>query len=243
MQHMQDMQRAMQSMQAGMQTVQSMHPAQRFLSAGQVSQMLGIDRSTVYRMAESGRLPAMKIGRQWRFPAEQIAALLEAPGDLAASAAPGRRALLLSVQDALPLIELAAELLGVMMVITDMAGEPVTEVLNPCPWFSEHSGDPVVLTKCLAEWRQLADDPDFETRFCTGPLEFECARAFIRIGPQLVGMLVAGGLAASGRDERALYRLSAERRARVLASLPTIAASVSRLAASQSSGFDTTNME
>ena len=127
-------------------TVQSMHPAQRFLSAGQVSQMLGVDRSTVYRMAESGRLPAMKIGRQWRFPAEQIAALLEAPGDLAANTAPGRRALLLSVQDALPLIELAAELLGVMMVITDMAGEPVTEILNPCPWFSEHSEDPVLLS-------------------------------------------------------------------------------------------------
>jgi hypothetical protein len=184
----------------------------------------------------------MKIGRQWRFPAEQMAALLEAPGDLAVNAAPGRRALLTSVQGALPLIELAAELLGVMMVITDMAGEPVTEILNPCPWFSEHSEDPVLLATCLADWKQLADDPDFETRFCTGPLEFECARAFIRIGPQLVGMVVAGGLAASDRDERALYRLSAERRARVLASLPTIAASVSRLAASQSSGFDTTNM-
>ena len=114
----------------------------------------------------------------------------------------------------LPLIELAAELLGVMMVITDMAGEPVTEILNPCPWFSEHSEDPVLLTKCLADWRQLADDPDFETRFCTGPLEFECARAFVRIGPQLVGMLVAGGLAATDEDERALYRLSTEGRAR-----------------------------
>ena len=91
----------MQNVHVGTQTVESMHPAKRFLSAGQVSQMLGVDRSTVYRMAESGRLPAMKIGRQWRFPAEQIAALLGASGDLAANAAPGRRALLLSVQDAL----------------------------------------------------------------------------------------------------------------------------------------------
>jgi excisionase family DNA binding protein len=243
MQYMQEMQPVMQSVQAGMQNDRSMHLARRFLSAGQVSQMLGIDRSTVYRMAEGGRLPAMKIGRQWRFPAEQIAALLEAPGDLAANSAPGGRALLLSVQDALPLIELAAELLGVMMVITDMAGEPVTEILNPCPWFSEHSEDPVLLATCLADWKKLADDPDFETRFCTGPLEFECARVFIRIGSQLVGMVVAGGLAAGDRDERGLYRLSAERRAQVLASLPTIAASVSRLAANQSFGFDKANME
>src|ERR1039458_3794825 len=167
MQHMQDVQRVMQSEQAGMPTVQNMHPAQRFLNAGQVSQMLGIDRSTVYRMAESGRLPAMKIGRQWRFPAEQIAALLEAPGDLAASAAPARRALLRSVQDALPLIELAAELLGVMMVITDMAGEPVTESLNPCPWFSEHSEDPALLATCLSDWQQLLDATHFYTRLFT----------------------------------------------------------------------------
>ena len=243
MQHMQDMQTIMQSVRAGMQNERDMHAEQRFLNAEQVSQTLGIDRSTVYRMAESGRLLATKIGRQWRLPAEQIAALLEAPGDLAANAAPGRRALLLSVQEALPLIELAAELLGVMMVITDMAGEPLTVILNPCPWFSEYSEDPVLLATCLTDWKQLADDPDFETRFCMGPREFECARAFIRIGPQLVGMVVAGGLAAGDRDERGLYRLSAERRAQVLASLPTIAASVSRLAANQSFGFDKANME
>ena len=239
---MHNMQSTKQNVQVGTQNAHGIPPVQRFLRAEQVAQILGVDRSTVYRMAESRRLPAMKIGGQWRFPAEQVAALLEVPGDLAANTAPGRRALLLSVQGTLPLIELAAELLGVMMVITDMAGEPVTEVLNPCRWFSEHSGDPVVLTKCLAEWRQLADDPDFEIRFCTGQLEFDCARAFVRIGPQLVGMLVAGGLAATDEDERSLYRLSTEGRARVLTSLPTIAASVSRLAASQSSGFDTTNM-
>ena len=59
-----------------------------------------------------------------------------------------------------------------------MAGEPVTEILNPCPWSSEHSEDPVLLATCLADWKQVADDPDFETRFCTGPLEFECAAGF-----------------------------------------------------------------
>jgi len=225
---MQDMQRVLQNMQIDRQDMPS---AQRFLRAEEVSRVLGVDRSTVYRMAESGRLPAMKVGGQWRFSAEQIAGLFEAHSGNATNTARGRQTLLPALQYVLPLVELAAELLGVMMVLTDMAGEPVTEILNPCPWFSEQSDDPVLMAKCLADWRQLADDPDFETRFCTGPLEFECARAFIRIGPQLVGMLVAGGLAASGRDERALYRLSAERRARVLASLPTIAASVSRLAA------------
>ena len=71
MQEVQDMQAVnMRDMQMGSQ---NMHEAQRFFRAEQVSEMLGIDRSTVYRMAENGRLPAMKVGRQWRFPAEHIA--------------------------------------------------------------------------------------------------------------------------------------------------------------------------
>lgn len=49
---------------------------QALLSAQQVQDLLHVDRSTVYRMAEDGRLPAIKVGRQWRFPAARIDALL-----------------------------------------------------------------------------------------------------------------------------------------------------------------------
>ena len=232
---MQDMQRVLQNMQIDRQDMPS---AQRFLRAEEVSRVLGVDRSTVYRMAESGRLPAMKVGGQWRFSAEQIAGLFEAHSGNATNTARGRQTLLPALQYVLPLVELAAELLGVMMVLTDMAGEPVTEILNPCPWFSEQSDDPVLMAKCLADWRQLADDPDFEIRFRTGPLDFDCARAFVRLGPLLVGMLVAGGTTATEDDERVLHTLDAEGRARVLAALPVVAARVSRIVAGLSSELD-----
>ena len=42
------------------------------LTAKEVQQLLQVDRSTVYRMAEDGRLPAVKVGKQWRFPADQL---------------------------------------------------------------------------------------------------------------------------------------------------------------------------
>lgn len=220
-----------------------MRGAPRFLRAEEVSRVLGVDRSTVYRMAESGRLPALKVGGQWRFSAEQIAGLIEAQSaEISTNTARGRRALLPALQHVLPLIELAAELLGVMMVLTDMAGEPITEVLNPCPWFSEQSDDPVLMAKCLADWRQLADDPDFEVRFRTGPLGFDCARAFVRLGPLLIGMLVAGGTTATDDDERALHSLDDEGRARVLAALPAIAAKVSHIVAGVSSEIDMSRM-
>ena len=70
----------------------------------------------------------MKIGRQWRFPAEQGALGHSSdPGESCLqAAAPARRAST-AVCPGLRCrhsSNLAAELLGVMMVITDMAGEP-----------------------------------------------------------------------------------------------------------------------
>ena len=58
-----------------MQTSQG--PARPLLTALEVQELLHIDRSTVYRMAEDGRLPAIRVGRSWRFPADRIEALLD----------------------------------------------------------------------------------------------------------------------------------------------------------------------
>ncbi|MFN2322611.1 MAG: helix-turn-helix domain-containing protein [Trueperaceae bacterium] len=42
------------------------------MTAAAVGRLLGVDTSTVYRMASDGRLPALRVGRQWRFAAEQV---------------------------------------------------------------------------------------------------------------------------------------------------------------------------
>ena len=233
---MQKLQDPLQDMQRG-QTAQGTHEPEQFLRAEDVSRILGVDRSTVYRMAERGRLPAMKVGHQWRFPAEQIAWLLGAP-DVSPQSAASRKALEVSARAALPYLELGADLLNVMIVVTDMGGRPVIDIVNPCPWLRQHLDDPALLAECLADWEQLAEDPDFALRFQTGPLGFDCARTFVRVGPQLVGMLVAGGIAASDDDPRDLYRLDDKGRARMLVTLPKLAANVSLLAAQTMSDLD-----
>jgi excisionase family DNA binding protein len=42
------------------------------LTSKTVQLMLNVDKSTVYRMAQDGRLPAVKVGRQWRFPRAEM---------------------------------------------------------------------------------------------------------------------------------------------------------------------------
>ena len=44
-----------------------------FLTSQEMQDLINVDRSTVYRMAEDGRLPGVKIGRQWRFPSDRVA--------------------------------------------------------------------------------------------------------------------------------------------------------------------------
>ncbi len=43
-----------------------------FLTIEEVGSMLRLSRDTVYRLAQSGELPGKKIGRAWRFVAEEI---------------------------------------------------------------------------------------------------------------------------------------------------------------------------
>jgi excisionase family DNA binding protein len=243
----------------GSHSVQNMQPSQdpprTLLTALEVQQLLHIDRSTVYRMAEDGRLPAIRVGRSWRFPAERIEALLDA-GDGPEAAAPSlavvpdhqgvtpvdvpvptRSPAGDARPDASPVnsvaaratVEVASELLGVMMVVTDMHGRPLTPVAHPSPWFVAHADDPRTLDRCIAEWHHLADHPDLTPQFQRGTLGFECARAFIRHGSTLVGMVLAGGVspARSPETDPDLYHLDDAERHRVLAALPRIAAAIS----------------
>jgi excisionase family DNA binding protein len=212
-----------------MQGMQDRHPGgTELLTAQQVQGMLGVDRSTVYRMAEDGRLPAVKVGRQWRFRPRSVDRILAIPADGTAS---GAAPLALVVT---PVLTVAAELLGVMMLVTDMDGHPLSDVANPCPWFADRGSDPAVVATCVAEWRALADEPDLTPAFRTGLLGFECARAFMRTGSTLVGMVLAGGLAPEGQARPDLYQLDPEQRARVLAALPVVATALSTASTARS---------
>jgi len=53
------------------------HIEPEFLIAEEVSTRLRLPLSTVYYLAKTGALPAIQLGRAWRFPARGIAELAE----------------------------------------------------------------------------------------------------------------------------------------------------------------------
>ena len=194
-----------------MQAVQESHErVGGLLSADAVGRLLGIDVSTVYRMAGDGRLDAIKVGRQWRFPADSIPVVgSDSPIDPATAEA---------------VAAVAADLLGAMVVITDLEGRAMTQVHNPCDRYRQASEEQA--EACVREWRDLAMRNDFRPRFQRGALGFECAAAFIRVGDRLVGLVIAGGVAPLDEPAPDVHVLTRAQRSLVLESLPRIAAAV-----------------
>ncbi len=178
------------------------------LTARDMQALLQVDRSTIYRMAEAGQLPAIKVGKQWRFPGDQverwlrersttrvphISATIPPVGDSASVR--DDLAALLPLQCVQLIQDLVADLRGVMMVVTDMEGNPVTEVSRPCGLFCVVSQVPHAIRTCIASWQALGATPELEARLLPTSLGLLCVRGLIRIGNELKGMVIMGGIA------------------------------------------------
>ena len=184
----------------------------KLLTAKDVQNLLQVDRSTVYRMAEDGRLPAIKVGKQWRFQADQIetwfgegiTAVSESNGGVESAVSQNHTSVLPESDDLCSLLPLEcvqliqnshAQLLGVMLVITDMQGNPITQPSNPCGLFQSISEIPDAVQKCIHSWHDLANILSFEPQFYKTHLNMLCARGLIRVGAELKGMVIAGCVA------------------------------------------------
>lgn len=49
------------------------------LTAAEAMDILGVGKNTMYRLLKSGELPAVRIGRHWRIPKENLEQFLSAP--------------------------------------------------------------------------------------------------------------------------------------------------------------------
>jgi excisionase family DNA binding protein len=237
--------------------------ASGFLTTQQVQDLLDVDASTIYRMAGDGRLPAVRIGRQWRFPAAEIEAMLRPGGTSIDASSPGTDGVVatasvgngggrgataaapfapvatlpppapapLPPEIALAALEAIAPALGVSMVVTDLDGRPLTPIVNPARSIVARSQDPEFAAACSIEWRGFAHEPHLAPRLAPGRFGFLCAHSFVRSGPSLIAMVLAGGIADAGNDDPDLYHLDERGHRLVLETLPRTAALLSQLVA------------
>lgn len=54
----------------------------RFLTVGEVAQMMRVSTMTVYRLVHSGDLPAVRFGRSFRIPESAVSSIVYSAGEL-----------------------------------------------------------------------------------------------------------------------------------------------------------------
>ena len=151
-----------------------------FLTTRQLQDILQVDRTTIYRMADSGRIPALKVGNQWRFPLQQVEHWLKVQSPTVmgeCGVIPDQADLdvrsLLPVDCVQQIQDTFADALGVMIVVTDLEGQPITEPSNPCGlYIRRRNRHRMARKRCLALWADLARSPSLQPAFVESHLGF-----------------------------------------------------------------------
>jgi excisionase family DNA binding protein len=161
------------------------------LTTRQLQELLKVDRITIYRMLNDGRLHGFKVGGQWRFSRQEIEAWLhekqgQPPGTDASPPSsdkhpPSAEALPLSCVQAIQ--EICAEALDIGFVTLDLEGRTLTKVSNSCPFCDLILSTAKGRNRCAADWKQVNSG---QMHTCHAGLL--CTSALVKINHQPVAI-------------------------------------------------------
>lgn len=174
------------------------------LTTKQLMDILRVDRTTIYRMMNDGRLPSVRVGGQWRFSRQAIDAWLNeqratpllAPSQ---SIATGVSAKPISIDSNIlpisclqPIQEIFAQTSDVGAVTTDLDGKPIMMMSNACSFCDLILATEKGRAKCQASWKKLAHQNDLHPRLEKCHAGFTYARGRILVEKQFIAMFFVG---------------------------------------------------
>jgi excisionase family DNA binding protein len=200
-----------------------------FLTARQVQDLLKVDRITVYRMLQDGRLKGVKIGQQWRFHRREVDRLLSS-----APAGPN----LPSGDGSFPthcvqtIQDLFAEVGQVSALVLDGQGRALTSASRPGPLYQALVETTAGQEAYRACWREFAQAGLAGSRFFTCPAGLQYVAAPIHDRGEPAGLFLAGQFYWQAPDPREeaervrrlaeTYHLPLEALQRAAAAVPVI---------------------
>ena len=135
------------------------------LTTKQLMELLRVDRTTIYRMLNDGRLPGMRVGGQWRFPRQTIEKWLQEktppePDEIKMSSDQKAGIEVLPLYCLQPIQEVFAQTGDVGALTTDLEGKPLTPVSNSSAFCNLILSTEQGRAKCEACWKRLADQSE-----------------------------------------------------------------------------------
>ena len=174
---------------------------ENLLTAQQVEELLKVNRITIYRMLNDGRLKGVKIGQQWRFPANQFDKLLTGSHlkSEEASLEPGKK-------QAFPthcvqtIQNLFSDMGQITSITVDQDGNPLTEISHPTAYcaalFQSASGRQL----CIESWKKIAQLGVLD-RWLTCDLGMLYLKLPIHDEGEVIGFLLTGEFAAHDMEK------------------------------------------
>ncbi|MDM8520444.1 PocR ligand-binding domain-containing protein [Anaerolineales bacterium HSG6] len=153
------------------------------LTTKQIIDLLKIDRTTVYRMLNDGRLEGVKIGGQWRFKRQNIKTLISESPTSPTKNPPSSNEEVTSLNiDILPLTyiqsiqDVFAEIAQVSAITTTLEGVPLTKMSNKTSFCKVIRDTELGRQGCINSWCKLAQQTNKPFATCFAGLQYAHAR-------------------------------------------------------------------
>lgn len=166
------------------------------LTTRQVQDILKVDRITVYRMLQDGRLKGVKIGQQWRFPLQEVERMLGG-GHAAVETSLSRPDPSFPAHCVQTIQDLFAEVGQISALVINMQGQPLTRVSHPTRFCQLLLTTPAGEQACRVSWQGFARD-SASINGVSGSRFFTCQAGLNYIGAPIfdrdaqVGLFLAG---------------------------------------------------
>lgn len=159
-----------------------------FLTSRQTQDLLKVDRITIYRMLNDGRLKGTKIGQQWRFPRQEVERLLSGAADFEPASANN-----LPVHCLQTIQDLFSTVSQFSAALINPQGELITSISHPCAFCRKYSSSSTIQQACqLSRLQFLEQAKNGSKRFtCHAGLRY--AGRFVHSGDLVIALLIVGG--------------------------------------------------
>jgi excisionase family DNA binding protein len=161
------------------------------LTTQQVLRILKVDRITIYRMLQDGRLKGFKIGQQWRFQRSEVERIIGAIIPQPEISKPEANSIfpthcVQTVQD------LFSEVGQVSALIVDPGGEPLTEISHPCRFCQIIRQNQGGQQACRASWKEFTRRSTAGSGYFTCHAGMQYISAPILDQDKLIGFFLVG---------------------------------------------------
>lgn len=174
---------------------------EELLTTRQVLEILKVDRITVYRMLQDGRLKGVKIGQQWRFPRREVDQLLNREPQAPASnqTEPDSAFPTHCVQT---IQDLFSDVSRIGAFILDRDGEPVTQMSGPCAFCHAMMASPAGQAACRACWKEFGEQSAAGDKYFTCHAGLNHVGAPITVKGERIGLFLVGPFYWQAADPR-----------------------------------------